>query len=129
MIPLTLLTAGQLLYHGTCATLEFQIPNGPAWFAWDPSAAAYWTGPAWAKARRPVVKVYQALLDVELLDVTERSDWEALGDLLHVEEHSYLMARAVAARGYAGWLAKTEVLLCDPAAALGLTGQIVLDAP
>lgn len=122
--PTLELVTGRVLYHGTCATLDFAVPTGPAWFAWDAQTALYWAGPVWAKARRPVAKMYRVYRTTTLLDTRERAAWDALAESLGVEAHTYIMANAVAAAFKAGWIGRTEVLLTRPDTVIEFIGHV-----
>ena len=121
-----LLRAGTPLFHGTPAH-GFDIPRGPAWFAFTHEKAAFWS--AWASKAGDVRRVlaFHVTTDVELADTRTREAWEALSARYACGDTTYEMASAFERHGLPGWYGQHEIMLVNPAAVLRLVGSFVAD--
>ena len=139
-LPRTVLAKGTPLFHGTDCAGDFEIPDGPAWFADSFETAAYWAGwnfPAHDREdgeRR--VHVYVVAADVALLDLDAFADdvagdgWIRLAELaagVSEEITRDEMAAALKAKGVAGWLGHGEVMLTSPELVLSFERTTVVE--
>jgi len=119
----TMLAGGTRLYHGTRCVGGFDVPDGPAWFAFGPGEARGWCdwsdeppkGRTHGEAR---VLAYEVVTDVELVDTRTLAGWRALGRRLARDEDPLVdeIARAVAEAGMQGWHGRAEAMLVEPGA-------------
>lgn len=135
-IPLRTLPAGTALFHGTDCEGGFETPDGPAWFAFDASAAESWAG--WSEAVPPGrVKgarrlfAFETVRDLDLPDTRSEEAWRALcvGLCGDEEAGSRTLAQRVAAAGLSGWYGGREVMLVRPADLLRLIEVRMLEGP
>ncbi len=115
-----LLPAGNVLFHGTDAFEEFDLPRGAAWFAWTWTDAALWAG--WgskARGQRRVIEV-EVRADIVLLDTGKAADGHRRCERLCGDSDAtpWGAATAVGSLGFNGWKGNTEVLIVEPASAL-----------
>jgi len=134
-LPMLVIPAGTELHHGTDCAGDFEIPDGPAWFASTHEVAAEWAGwnyPAHDRAdgeRRTHAHVTLAdlrLVDLDAVQAVE-DGWDRLclavagiDDELTREE----LAAAFAQRGLAGWAGEEELLIVSPDKVLRFVGRI-----
>jgi len=123
--PRQTLKAGTIIYHGTDAKVEFDIPSGPAWFAHTLETAKKWIG--WASKSIPShqhgvgrVLSFEVIRDVPLLDlgsVPESGEgWSKFCEMLtgQYDELGPLTVAHEMDRNLNGWVANTEIMLINP---------------
>ena len=114
------LKAGTLLFHGTSAAADFDLPEAPAWFSSSETVARTFVW--WRSGPDPRVMVYRLVVAQEVLVWRDRDDVAAfLGDTGAISTRE--LARIVRRRGYDGWLysdaygeGRDDVLLWRPGA-------------
>jgi GNAT superfamily N-acetyltransferase len=120
------LPAGTRLFHGTDARSSFKMLAGPAWLTESIDTAQLWVG--WKEAggggKRRILE-YETTRDLKLVNVTARSQWQNLGDLLmdDPEPCIWTLADRVKEEGYDGWwIRDSEIMVSHPKNVLKIVG-------
>jgi hypothetical protein len=133
-LPTITLEAGTVLHHGTDCAGDFEIPDGPAWFAADATDAADWAGwntPPYDRAdgerRTHAFVTTQAVRVIDLAAAYSDDDgWIALCLAATGEDEELTrseLAEALVAHGFLGWSGDGEVMLADPGKVLRFVGR------
>jgi len=115
------ISKGTILFHGTDCAGDFEIPDGPCWFAFNRSAAAQWVG--WSdeppqgrdKGAGRVLEV-EITQDVDLVDMASLDSWELAASAFcgDSEASIYEMAEAFNQQRALGWATEREIMLTRP---------------
>jgi hypothetical protein len=123
--PKKILPAGTSLFHGTDSEGDYDMVDGPAWFAHDHDTAEEWAGWAYTppegrtKGDKRVLE-FVTTQDVELFDIEEPSTYFELNFTINGDpEYPHMdFARTLIAKTGLGWYSFNEIMLPDPAAVL-----------
>ncbi len=126
----TTLPVGTSLFHGTDAKQAFKMLAGPAWLTENEDTAETWVG--WKEAggggKRRVLE-YKTMQNLKLINLTSKSQWQHVGDLLLDDSEPYIwtFADRVKEEGYDGWWVRDfEVMLSCPSDVLEFFDMRVL---
>lgn len=118
---------GTPLYHGSHCEGTFDVPDGPAWFAWSFEKASDWSGwslnPPEGRVRgERRVFAYEVFAATDLVVVEAIEQWQSLCQSLcgDPDATTYQLASAFVKNGLTGWISTREVMLLNPGDTLRL---------
>ncbi len=132
--PMRHFLKGTMLFHGTGSMENFQVPDGPAWFAFCIEDAKRWIRPTNMLLRTIAqgnsrVHCYELLHDISLVDLSKWGDHKRYRSMLSsgVESPGMLnLAMAVKHQGHFGWVMRDEIMMVEPLKHLSFTKQVKL---
>ena len=126
--PMASFPKGTNLFHGTMSCGCFEVPDGPAWFAFDTEEASHWIRSSkWLLTEREAGarRIYQFELIDEIVipDIRRWIDFKTYRGMLAEGIESpgmKTLATRVERFGHQGWLKEREIMLVNPLAHLRL---------
>lgn len=118
-VPRRILPAGTRLWHGTNTAGDFEVPDGPAWFALTHKGAAEWVGWGGVCGGRVAgssrVHEFESVADVELLDLFGLEDWRRVSlEMVGDPDGGTGCVAAALVDVAAGWVGEGEVMFTAP---------------